>query len=231
LYYSSYISVLVAIILGIAARFISNFVIAKKKNEELQKQNMLAELEALKSQINPHFLFNALNTIYFGIDKENSTARNLVDQFSSILRYQLYECNAEEIPIEKEIEFLCNYIKLHQFRRDKDYKIFYSSSDTLNGFKVAPFLFIPLVENAFKHVSDHLDKENIVSIQIEREGHFLCFETFNTVDGAIKSSQNSTGIGLQNVKRRLDLIYDGKYTLDIERATSSFILKLKIDLS
>src|SRR5690606_22905121 len=115
---------------------------------ELEKVN--AELEYLKAQVNPHFLFNSINTIYFQIDRHNELARNSLSGFSDMLRYQLYECNGTEIGIEKEIRYLKNYVSLQRMRKDENYLIFFEEHGDLTGFNVPPLLLIPFVENAFK---------------------------------------------------------------------------------
>ena len=129
---------------------------------ELAKEKAEAELNFLKSQINPHFLFNSLNSVYFLIDKSNPDARQALHKFSDMLRYQLYEANGEKIPIEKEINYLQDYVHLQQLRKDENYKVQFNCSPDVKNFSIEPLLLIPFVENAFKHISHKTDGSNFV---------------------------------------------------------------------
>ena len=191
---------------------------------ELEKVN--AELEYLKAQINPHFLFNSINTIYFQIDRQNETARSSLSGFSEMLRYQLYECNDTEIPIEKEISYLKNYVALQRMRKDENYNISFLEGQDLKGFTVAPLLLIPFVENAFKHVS-HYSGENQIRIELRRCGNDLRLSVFNTRE---KSDMTDVhiGIGLKNVKRRLELLYKDRHALQIAHKSGSFEVDLRL---
>jgi LytS/YehU family sensor histidine kinase len=194
---------------------------------EIEKLN--AELDYLKAQINPHFLFNSINTIYFQIDKQNQLARETLSSFSEMLRYQLYECNGSTIPVEKEINYLRNYVGLQRMRKDENYSIVFDTSEDLRGFSIAPLLLIPFVENAFKHVS-HFTKGNEIRIELSKEKNIFCFNVFNTKDKQ-KHEDREGGIGLRNVQRRLQLIYNGRHTLNLRDLPESFqvLLTLQVD--
>src|SRR5699024_6410854 len=137
--------------------------------QKIQVENLETELRYLKAQINPHFLFNSLNTIYFQIDKNNAEARTSLHKFSELLRYQLYECNEEQIAIEKEIEYLKSYIDLQRLRKQKNYNICFEVDESVRNFSIAPLLLMPFVENAFKHVSRYTDKPNSIKICLCRQ--------------------------------------------------------------
>lgn len=192
---------------------------------EIEKLN--TELEYLKAQLNPHFLFNSINTIYFQIDKQNASARETLNKFSDMLRYQLYECNGHEIPVEKEIGYLKNYVELQRLRKDENYTIEFSCAQDLINFKLPPLLLLPFVENAFKHVSHFSDRKNIITIAVSKAGNLFRLSVINTKDSAQKSSENG-GIGLKNVKRRLELLYKDRYLLDIVNSTESFEVNLEL---
>ncbi len=194
---------------------------------ELEKLN--TELEYLKAQINPHFLFNSINTIYFMIDKQNKEARETLTAFSDMLRYQLYECNGADIPIEKEISYLKNYINLQRLRKDDKYRIAFRYAPDVKNFTLAPLLLIPFVENAFKHVSHFADKPNTIDIELNKKGNFFYLYIFNTTDSTKIYSENS-GIGLRNVKRRLELLYPGRYNLLINKTSGQFEVTLELKL-
>lgn len=182
------------------------------------------ELAYLKAQINPHFLFNSINTIYFQIDKENRVAREMLSTFSDMLRYQLYECNEALIPIEKEVAYLRNYVDLQRMRKDGHYRITFAADPSVRGFQIAPLLLIPFVENAFKHVS-HALRDNEIDIRMNHhDGNFELM-----IINSCESSEISVGgIGLRNVKRRLELLYPGKHQLNIEALPSSFRIQLTL---
>ncbi len=195
---------------------------------ELEKLN--TELEYLKAQINPHFLFNSINTIYFLIDKQNKEARETLSRFSDLLRYQLYECNGAEIAIEKEISYLKNYVELQQLRKGEKYEIAFRYSPDLKNFTIPPLLLIPFVENAFKHVSHFIDRKNAIDIDLNRKGDSFYMNISNTKDG-IKTSTESSGIGLRNVKRRLELLYPDEYNLVINETPDRFHVSLELKLA
>jgi LytS/YehU family sensor histidine kinase len=185
------------------------------------------ELEYLKAQINPHFLFNSINTIYFQIDKENRMAREMLSSFSDMLRYQLYECNGTSISVEKEVAYLRSYVDLQRIRKDEHYNIRFSAGEDVRGFDIAPLLLIPFVENAFKHVS-HFHESNDIDIALSQSGGMFSMTVINTRDGTV--SARGQGIGLRNVKRRLELVYNGRHTLSIEEGPSDFRVYLNINI-
>jgi two-component system, LytTR family, sensor kinase len=196
------------------------------KAEQLKKEKALTELELLKDQINPHFLFNALNTIYYKIDRKNVEGRETLQRFSNMLRYQLYECNKPRVEIENELSFIKSYIELQKERLNKNYTVNYNGFEEINGIHISPFLLLPLVENCFKHVSDYPEKENSIIINCKLEKDIFWFTTLNTT--TIDQDKKETGIGLENIKKRLQLIYPNKYELEIKNTVELFSTKLKL---
>jgi LytS/YehU family sensor histidine kinase len=194
---------------------------------EIEKLN--TELDYLKAQINPHFLFNSINTIYFQIDKQNSTARKTLSAFSEMLRYQLYDCNGHEIDVEKEIAYLKNYVDLQRHRKDGNYKIIFEHQD-VKGFRIAPLLLIPFVENAFKHVS-HFLTSNEITIRLHRQNGSFFVDITNTCDMSAQKINSAGGIGLKNAGRRLELLYPSRYNLDIKTEAEVFAVKLELKLN
>ncbi len=197
------------------------------RKTELEKLNN--ELAYLKAQINPHFLFNSLNTVFFQIDKHNLAARETLVRFSEMLRYQLYECNENEVAIEKEISYLKNYVALQSLRKDKNYDITFSCSHLLTRFTLPPMLLLPFVENAFKHVSHFTDRKNIIRIDADRTGHYFKMTVLNTTDK--QPQPEAGGIGLKNVKRRLELLYNNRHTLHIQHDAGWFQIRLSLKIS
>jgi sensor histidine kinase YesM len=213
---------------SLALEFSKQWYFQRERLRQVEVEKLNTELEYLKSQINPHFLFNSINTIYFQIDKSNGPAREALSTFSDMLRYQLYECNGKEIPVEKEIAYLKNYMALQRMRRDENYAITFSHEESVRNFSIAPLLMITFIENAFKHVSNHSDKINHISVNLNKaNGHFY-LEVSNTRDSLNRNQPGNGGIGLKNVKRRLDLLYKDRHDLSIRETECDFTVNLKI---
>lgn len=193
----------------------------------IEIEKLHTELEYLKAQINPHFLFNSINTIYFQIDKQNAVARETLSVFSEMLRYQLYDCNGEDIAVEKEIGYLRNYVELQRMRKDENYVITFTCDDNLHGFTIAPLLLIPFVENAFKHVS-HFPDKNEIHINLWKRGDAFVLQVFNTRDIKHHNGAARAGIGLRNARRRLELLYKDRHTLHIHEDVKSFEVNLQL---
>lgn len=214
---------------GVAFKLMFDFIDAQRKMAQMAQEKAEAELSFLKSQINPHFLFNSLNTIYFLIEKENREAREALHRFSEMLRYQLYEANGSKIPIEKEVEFLKDYVHLQRLRKDDNYKVEFSYPQELTRGSIEPLLLLSFVENAFKHVSHKQDGENFINIQLQQSNGQLEFDVRNSKD-VIATTEAPGGIGLQNVKRRLELLYPGRYELKIDNGNQMFCVHLKLEI-
>jgi two-component system, LytTR family, sensor kinase len=215
---------------GAAVKLLLDYAGAQRRLGEMAREKAEAELNFLKSQINPHFLFNSLNSVYFLIDKENPDARRALHKFSDMLRYQLYECNGDKIPIEKEISYLEDYVDLQKLRREEQDEVRFVCSDSVKDFSIEPLLLMPFVENSFKHLSHFSNgKKNLVTISADRQNGEFCFSVANTIE------YNSTkepvgGIGLKNVKRRLELLYAGKHQLQIKEENDQFKIDLKLKI-
>jgi sensor histidine kinase YesM len=214
---------------GAAFKLMRDYAGSQKKLLEITREKSQAELNFLRSQVNPHVVFNSLNAIYFLIDKENAGARGALLQFSDLLRYQLYDCNAEWVAIEKEVRYLEDYIRLQRLRRDQQYEIQMEVSETVKDFPITPLILIPFVENAFKHISHDGNRRNFVNIRMERENGSFYFEVENSKDmGSGKKEEG--GIGLNNVRRRLMLLYPARHALKISGNDATFKVELKLDL-
>ena len=218
------------VIAGAAVKLMIDYSRLQQRMAETAKEKAEAELNFLKSQINPHFLFNSLNSVYFLIDKNNAEARQSLHKFSDMLRYQLYEVNGSKIPVEREISYLKDYVDLQTLRKDDHYSVSFNYPPQLRGFSIEPLLLIPFVENAFKHVSSHADKNNFVKLELSCSNGQFIFSAENSKEQA-KTTDPYNGIGLNNVKRRLELLYPGKHELNIVDGNGVYKvdLKLKID--
>ncbi len=215
------------VIAGMAVKLMFDYGKLQQHMAETAKEKAEAELNFLKSQINPHFVFNSLNSVYFLISKENSGARNALHKFSEMLRYQLYEMNGEKIPVEKEIRYLQDYMDLQQLRKDEHYTVQFNCAPEVKHFFIEPLLLVPFVENAFKHISHHTDLVNTVSVDMQYQNNIFSFRIENTTDtGPVKEQPG--GIGLGNVKRRLELLYPRRYELTINNTTGKYIVQLNL---
>jgi LytS/YehU family sensor histidine kinase len=199
---------------------------------EVENEKISTELAFLRAQINPHFLFNVLNTIYFQIQKENSEARSSVEKLSEMLRYQLYECTTDKIDIAKELTYIENYVTVQKLRMEAGTDLQLKLPPDIGSFKIAPLLILPLVENAFKHISNYKNPSQnklFISIYIEQDFQFVVnvVNTYNSSNGT-ELLQNSSGLGLKNLERRLALLYPGKHSITRKRNEDTYETTLKI---
>ena len=200
--------------------------------QEVENEKIITELAFLRAQINPHFIFNVLNTIYFQIQKGNSEARNSVEKLSEMLRYQLYECTTDMIDISKELAYIENYVAVQRLRMEAGTDLQLKLQEDIGSFKIAPLLILPIVENAFKHISNFKDPSRnklYITIYVDKESRFVV-NVVNTYNSLGRSEQllNSSGLGLQNLERRLILLYPGKHSITRKRSENTFETTLKI---
>lgn len=202
---------------GVAYKLVMDYAKAQKRLRDIMKEKAEAELDFLKAQMNPHFLFNALNSVYFLIDQKNSDARNALHTLSEMLRYQLYETGEKKIQLNKEISFLKEYITVQRLRRNDNFQLELNISVADEDYCIEPLLLIPFVENAFKHLSHYSNgKRDIIFLQLEQKDAKLEFKIENTIDNmSTQYINNKHGIGLSNVKRRLELLYPSKHEISI----------------
>jgi len=225
LYFNSFLNICLWILIITIAKMMIDRMQTQAQVDMLEKERVKNELAYLKAQINPHALFNSLNTIYGHIDKNNQVARNILLQFSGILRYQLYDCSAEKVALEKEIEFVKNYIDFQRLRKDETLLINLDIGQIDQGLQVAPLLLVVLIENAFKFAG------NKILISLHTKGSMLHGYFYNTKE-TLQSfpAGKGSGIGLVNLKRRLELLYAGKYKLDSYTEKDFYETHLTIDL-
>ena len=209
---------------GIVYYFIQSNRYKEVEKNELELQNRQAELEYLKSQINPHFLFNNLNSIYSLVYHKSDKGLKAIEQLSSLLRYMLYEKNTEVL-VTEEVDYLKNFIELQKLRFDYEIPLVVNIENKNNDKKIAPLLLIPLVENAFKH-GDFKHPEFPLTIELLNFKNEFIFTTENKKGQYQKDTVN--GIGITNLKRRLELIYPNRYFFDIEDNKESYKATLKI---
>lgn len=199
--------------------------------QELEKEKTLSELKALKSQVNPHFLFNSLNSIYSLARKESKEVPAKIIQLSDLMRHIIYDSDADFIPLEKEVEMVRNYIELQNLRAQKYNKIQFETVGKIEGNKIAPLIFLPFVENSFKHGLKSGVKNAYVKIRLEVSGRVLHFEVENSKGEDVSSIDiKYRGIGIENVKKRLELIYPSLHLLKISNNNHTFKVLLQLQL-
>jgi two-component system LytT family sensor kinase len=210
---------------------VQNKIETDAKNKRLEREQLEAELNFLKAQINPHFLFNSINNIYVLIEEDKKTASETLLRFSELLRYQLYECSVSKMPLQKETDFIKNFIQLEKLRLGDHIQVNDNIEPVADYFLIAPFILLPFVENAFKHVSQREHEANSISIASGiKDGVFHLAVRNTCEDDPIQTLKLNGGIGLQNVKRRLELIYPGKYHLDIKKENKNHTVNLKLNV-
>lgn len=231
LYLNSVINISLWVLLITMGKMIIERMQTQQQLELLEKERIKNELDYLKAQINPHALFNSLNTIYGHIDKSNQVARNILLQFSELLRYQLYDCGAEKVSLEKEIGYIKNYVAFQRLRKDEKLVVTFQIENIETGLKIAPLLLVVVIENAFKFVSNFSDKENKIIIKIFTKDNILHSSFINTKElQQAAVTKNCNGIGIANLKRRLELLYTKKYELTTNIGNDFYETNLIIDL-
>ena len=209
--------VIVAVAIGIR-HFIRTRQIRQQLKEEKAK-NTEAELAWLKNQINPHFLFNTLNNISSLTQIDPDAAQDAIAQLSDLLRYAMYETNKKTVPISGEVEFMRNYISLMKLRCNEKTEV-KTTFDIQQDVEIAPLLFISLIENAFKHgVSSN--RSSMIDIHLEQKGNNIVFTCDNTNYPKDDGDRSGSGIGIENTKRRLELIYHDRYTWEQSISTDN----------
>ena len=214
--------------IAVAVRMTTELYRNEAERKEIEKGRAEAELANLKSQINPHFLFNTLNNIYSLIQIDQDKAQSAVHDLSGMLRYVLYDSDSPTVPLSKEISFLKDYIKLMSMRLSPDVQLEVSIQESASDKKIAPLLFIPLVENAFKHgVSD--TGKSFIRIDLHEEGDYVVCKIENSCFPKNDTDRSGSGIGLKNLTRRLEMLYNGRYSFEYGKVQSVYQSILRIN--
>jgi two-component system, LytTR family, sensor histidine kinase AlgZ len=204
---------------------------ARQKNVE--NERLTAELNFLKAQINPHFLFNTLNNLYYLAYTQSSNTTEVIAKLSQMMRYMIYDSNYPLVPLSKEIEYMENYVSLERLRLNDQIPIkFMIEGGNPQNFLIAPLIFITFLENAFKHGVSNNHPQSWVNISIRIMGKECVYRVENSkIPFSKPEAEQKSGIGLQNVKRRLELSYPGKHTLTVEDLKDRYSVQLNIQLS
>jgi len=220
---------LLILIISGGIKIINQWFRSERRTEEIEKEKITTELALLRSQVNPHFLFNTLNNIYsLAVVNSPDTAVSVM-KLSAIMRYVLDDAKSNYVALAKEIQFLENYISLQRVRLTEKSVINFTVSGNTDGQQIAPLLLIAFVENACKYgTSTHLPA--VIDIQLRVNGNQLQFSVANQKFQHNHVMADTTGIGIKNTRRRLELIYPGKHQLVIEENAASYLITLTIDL-
>jgi len=216
-------------IIGVAlfVKLVENWLRSQKYQKEMERERLESELKMLKFQINPHFLFNTLNNLHTLVYKKSDNAPEVVMKLSSLMRYMLYETEGNYVSLAKELEYLQNFVELQKLRLASNQLVTMAIKGESDSYVIAPLLLVPFIENAFKH-GTRASKASEISINITISNGVLTFNCVNDYQPNTQS-QASSGIGLSNVKKRLELMYHDRYKLYID-INDKYIVNLTLSL-
>lgn len=200
----------------------------RERRELLIRQRTEAELALLKSQVNPHFLFNTLNNLYSLSFRNDSRTPECILALSKMMQYMIHEASRERVPLAAEIAYLQEYILLQKLRIDGDHEIVASYPDPAPEIQVAPLLFLPLIENAFKHSRLSVMETGFIQVSLECPPGELCFKVVNSISSHGGISPAASGTGLENLRQRLLHLCPGKHMLTIQATENEFCAELKL---
>ncbi|MGB7393964.1 MAG: histidine kinase [Pricia sp.] len=192
----------------------------------LKNERTKNELLHLQSQVSPHFFFNMLNNLYGLLDKDVEKSKNLILKLSDLMRYGIYEGERKRVPLQKEVDYLCNYMELHRMRYHKAIDIRFETDMQVASMEIMPLLLIILLENAFKHGVENVMGKAFVHVRLTADENSILFLVENNFD--TDELTKSTGIGIKNLKRRLELAYPNRHTLTLANHNSVYTAKLEL---
>jgi two-component system, LytTR family, sensor histidine kinase AlgZ len=211
-------------------RFAADWLDLQTTRKEIEKEKLTAELNFLKAQVNPHFLFNTLNNLYYLAYSKSDNTPEVIEKLSRMMRYMIYDSNYPQVQLSKEIDYMQNYISLEKLRLSDKVKINFLIEGEIDTVRITPLILITFLENAFKHGVTSTSKESWIEVSLVCKQDSLQFIVSNSKGNGIKTEEKS-GIGLQNVKRRLDLSYPGKYKLDMKELDNEYRVNLSLDFT
>ena len=217
--------------MAVGFKLLKHWYVKEKRNMQLLKENAEAQLQLLTAQVHPHFLFNTLNNIYSQVQDESPKGSKMIMGLSDLLRYILSEGNKVAVPLSKELVMLHEYINLEKVRYGNKLELHISMPEETHNTQIAPLLLLPFVENCFKHGTSKFLIHPWINLKIELKGNTLMMKLMNGKEIHEMEAQTKSGTGILNVKKRLELLYDGKYELQITDEPEIFVVNLKIELT
>jgi len=211
-------------------RFVEEWFGIEARKREIENEKLNTELRFLKEQINPHFLFNTLNSLYYLATIQSPNTPEVIVKLSRMMRYMLYDSNRAKVTLQQEIEYMQNFIELEKMRIGKPVPITFDTKGPLSSIYIVPLILNTFLENAFKHGLNNHSSDGFIRVKIHADPEHLTFVAENSKPESPDIKEKS-GIGLQNVKRRLELSYPGKHTLDITEDKHTYKVHLTLDLS
>lgn len=231
--FSQYASVVIFALFSTVLKVINDWAKQLKRQQSLENQQLQSELQFLRNQLNPHFLFNTLNSIYALTLKKSDLAPDVVIKLSEMMRYMIYECNEKFVPLNNDLQYIGHYLELEELRLSKPVDIQFQVIGSTLGIQIAPLILVTFFENSFKHgVNKTPDKSVVLGrLEIDEAQTLLKFELMNSIPPSSSADAYKPGIGLLNVNRRLELLYPNRYKLETEKLNNQFWVRfeLKID--
>ncbi|PKB44379.1 histidine kinase [Cellulophaga sp. RHA19] len=228
--YVQMVSYMAPLLFSIAVKTTKRWVKTEAERKEAANFKLKSELQHLHYQLQPHFFFNSLNNIYAMVDVSPDEAKTAIHSLSKLMRYMLYETNVEQVSLSKEIDFMKKYIELMKLRVSHKTTVNYSFLTTETGIKIAPLLFISLIENAFKH-GVSASKDSSINIQMSCTNNKVLFTIVNTNFPKKTDDKSGSGIGLPNIEKRLQLLYPNKHLFTTSVEDNNFVAQLEIETS
>lgn len=235
-HWAIFFAMLMIAVLSTLTKMVFDWFQRERMLQLMETETMQSELRFLRAQINPHFLFNTLNSLYALTLKKSDKAPDIVIRLSEMMRYMLYECNDKQVELHKEVDYIKNYLELEKLRHSDAVQINFTIDGDIYDKEIAPLLFSPFLENAFKHGLNKHIEEGFIDVKLQIANKILKFRVRNSkpVEKNINSEMNdkiSGGIGLQNVQRRLDLLYPDKHDLELKETDKIYEINLSLELT
>ncbi|MEZ5043133.1 MAG: histidine kinase [Saprospiraceae bacterium] len=231
-YFATLLQIGPTILLFVGFKFAWDNLKKQSDLEQMEKEKVESQLQFLKSQLNPHFLFNNLNNLYSYAQEQSPKTPEIILQLSAIMRYLLYESQGKLVPLQKELNYLADFIHLQELQMEGRGTVEYTTTGEIQSKTIAPLILITFVENCFKHSLSSLADNIVIKIKAEvirNQLKFLCSNTFKVSDNP-SDKLLSKGVGLENIKKRLELQYPGKHQLNIHTKDNIFTVDLILDI-
>jgi LytS/YehU family sensor histidine kinase len=211
-------------------RFATGWFELEAKRKQMENDKLMNELKFLKAQINPHFLFNTLNNLYYLAYSQSPNTTEVIAKLSQMMRYMIYDSNYQQVLLSKEIEYMQNYISLERLRLNNEVPIDFEVEGETDNKLITPMIFITFLENAFKHGVSANNPDSWVKISIKIKGNECIYTVENSKLKSVSDSKEKSGIGLQNLKRRLELSYPDKHSLKTDEQSDRYFVQLNLTL-